>query len=625
MVDIDVFYKFRLKKEPIDSLKNKPYYFISIENLNQLTRKKFEEILIEDGYNPKYLKPTNKYEYFFTTKEEFQELSDDKNKNILNNFRDLDDKTIEIESTKNQLYVHIIIDEKNEKEENEKEKHTEENDIKTQLSNIQQISNEIREINRQIFNLNQKKVINEEEKNSEGTSKSNLSKTTKTNQQSKKILYFILENEVYEKDNKEIKLKPQLNSNFYLTQKLKTLIPLNFDIKFKIFKGEEKFDDFFEKKNDLINICFLYLGSRRIKDEIFNYFGWDKNKDENENKVGIKILLLGYIENQENFTYELNKGIKNIIYIPKNENINFDEMDIYNQKTYYYYFIEFVHEFVSQLTSKCDYCPINEAFNKAKMNLVKKFKRIFKNKESLENYDLIKLQSRIEDDNFDNEVLDIYEILNNDKKIINDIYDEYEYEYNKIKNIYYRKNPFSEENKTYLKKRKYEKFMKLPGIESLRPKNFLCFVEKQIYNLIDNIPNLKDIIESIEKNNSVNIYGKENVFYLGDELCKYFYMQGNFPDGIYIVSPSFIEEEIKSFIKKMNVNERNNGKTKILILLKMLDINNKDFINAINKVINEKSSIEIQFIICSETQLFYPPTTIECIELKNEFEIKTNN
>ena len=663
--NLDIYYKFYLEGEPEDSIIKKDYYLISIEKLKQLTRENLKDILIEDGYNPKYLESIKEFKYFYTTKEDYENISGDKNiknKYILDksevlkkvdnskdskkedNTKDLKEDCIEIVNGKNQLYLHIIINKINEENKNKEEKEKEEYDIKTQLSNIQQISNEIREINKQIINLNQKKDINEEEKNSEGKNiiqneKNDSNKTTNTNKQSKKILYFILEDEFYEKKEGEIKLKPQLNNNFYLTQKLKTLIPSNFDVKFKIFNENDNFNNFFVKENDLINISFLYLGSKRIKDKVSEFL------NQNEGKVGIKILILGYIVNNEDFTNEFNQGIKNIIFIPKNEKIDFTKSDKYSNKTYNYYFknyfIEFVHEFMSQLTTKCDYCPINDAFNTVKRNFVSKVKRIFN--ETLEDYELIKLQSPIEDDNFDNEVLDIDDILNNDKKIINDIYDQYEYEYNKIKNIYYRKNPFSEE--THVKKRKYETFMQLPGIEKLKPKNFLFFVEKDIYNAIDDYPKLVEVIENIKNNTNINnIYDDENVFDLGDELCKYFYMQGNFPDGIYIVSPSFIEEEMKRFISERKCDNetdrksdsksnsksdsKSDGKTdgksdkpKILFHLKLLDTNNKEnVINHINEVTNEKSLNGVQFIISSEEKIFD-----NGISLKKNSEIKINN
>ena len=225
--NLDIYYKFCLEGEPEDSIIKKNYYFISIEKLKQLTSENLKDIIIEDGYNPKYLESIKEYKYFYTTKEDYKNISDDKNKNIFDNFKilkkadnpkdsknvdnskDLKEDCIEIVNGKNQLYLHIIINKINETNKNKEEKEKEEYDIKTQLSNIQQISNEIREINKQIINLNQKKDINEEEKNSEGKNiiqneKNDSNKTTNTNKQSKKILYFILEDEFYEKEIKDI-------------------------------------------------------------------------------------------------------------------------------------------------------------------------------------------------------------------------------------------------------------------------------------------------------------------------------------------------------------------------------------------------------------------------------------
>ena len=157
--------------------------------------------------------------------------------------------------------------------------------------------------------------------------------------------------------------------------------------------------------------------------------------------------------------------------------------------------------------------------------------------------------------------------------------------------------------------------MQLPGIGNLKPKNFLSFVEKDIYNALENFPYLKEgIIDKIKNNNKFNIYDNENVFDLGDELCKYFYMQEDFRDGIYIVSPSFLE----SFIKEKRESKKTNNR--ILILLKLLDTNNKEnIINLINEVTNEKQPIA-QFLVCSEEKLFD-----EGISLKNKSEIKINN
>jgi len=300
----------------------------------------------------------------------------------------------------------------------------------------------------------------------------------------------------------------------------------------------------------------------------------------------------------------------------------------YNNKSYYYYFefyfIQFVHEFVSLITSKYEYCSINEAFMKAKRNFVTKFERLFESEDLTENdglkkeqlnqkedykklmssiEGLIKIKSEIEDDFFEIENIDEEENLNNHQKVINDIYDEYEFEYNKIKNIYYRKNPFTEETESQLKKGKYKKYMKLPGIENLSPKNFKYFVEKEIYDVVDEVSFLE---KKILNNKLVNIYGKDNVFDLGDELCKYFYMAGNFENGIFIISPRNIEEEKDWLIEKIKLKGKtdNSELSNIFILLKILNINDKDInINEIKEMASLLTTeTHIHIVVCSEVE-----------------------
>ena len=444
----------------------------------------------------------------------------------------------------------------------------------------------------------------------------------------RKIFYFLFDNPL---DNE---LKTDLNNNFYLAQKLKTIIPSTFDIEFKSYEDKNKinkidsenfkdFNEFFLKKNNLINISFLYISSKDLKEKFFKYC-------ENEQQKGIintKILILGYLGNDEDFEKEkeilVKKGIKNIIYISKNSKLNLDkDVSAYDKKSYYYYlekyFIEFIHDFVSFITSKYDYCSIQKAFNKVKIDFISKFRRLIelnepskndnsenqKKEESLTTEDfwkIINIESSIEDDNFEMEYNDDEEeTLNKEQKVIKDIYDEYEHEYNKMKNIYYRKNPFSEESETKLKKIKYKNYMKLPGIGDLSAKNFLRFAEKGLY--ITNKGGINELKEAIIKNNIVNIYGNNNVFELGDELCKYFYMMGKFQNGIYIFSQRGFEEGmiyLNNIIRlKDNENKDNNNRT--LILLKLLDLKDKESIIKKIKSLNEKNSAH--FVVCSESK-----------------------
>ena len=436
--------------------------------------------------------------------------------------------------------------------------------------------------------------------------------------------FFLLTNPL-----KNNKFKTILNSNFYLTQKLLTKIPSNFGVEFKTFKDENEIKNlisFFNNsaENNYININFLYISSKALKDKLFDYFKGTNCQNH------IKILILGYLGSEENFDEEIKnlpKKISHIIYISKNNTIEFDkDAKNYNNKSYYYYFElyfnKFVHDFVSFITSKYEYSTIKEAFIKAKRNFVTNFERIFESEDQIEKGDLtnekqsqkdeykklitsienlINYKSVINDDVFEIENFDEEENLNNHQKVINDIYDEYEFEYNKIKNIYYRKNPFTEETESQLKKGKYKKYMKLPGIDNLSPKNFKYFVEKEIYD----VNKIVSILEKkILENNLVNIYGKDNVFDLGDELCKYFYMSGNFANGIYIISPRNIEEEKDWLIEAIKLKGNSDELNNIFILLKLLNIKDKDInISEINKLasilINE---IHTHIVICSEDE-----------------------
>ena len=260
-----------------------------------------------------------------------------------------------------------------------------------------------------------------------------------------------------------------------------TILPSSYNVEFKIIENKNELNNYLkEKEKNFKNIRFLYLENKVEK--LFEFFKIGE-------KINIKILILGYLDddNIHNKIEKLkNKGIKNIIYIStKDIKFYFKNKPASYDKSYFYYFqnyfIEFIHEFVSLITSKYNYCSIPEAFNKAKSNFISEFSKLFDFKDSIKMIEnILNLESIIKDDTFENEYLDGEEDLNNKQKIINDIYDEYEYEYNKLKNIYYRKNPFSETNDIEFPKTKFRKFMKLPGIDYLNPKNFLEFSKKGI-------------------------------------------------------------------------------------------------------------------------------------------------
>ena len=144
--------------------------------------------------------------------------------------------------------------------------------------------------------------------------------------------------------------------------------------------------------------------------------------------------------------------------------------------------------------------------------------------------------------------------------------------------------------------------MKLPGIEDLNPKNFLSFVESEIYDVDKNI--ILDIEKKINEKKVINIFNEKNVFELGDELCKYFYMKEEYPNGIYIISSrSFGEKNALFENLKLYFNKKGDN-NKTLILLKLIDLNNKDIIvKGINDTTRDEKTKNMNFIICSEIEL----------------------
>ena len=436
----------------------------------------------------------------------------------------------------------------------------------------------------------------------------------------KNKFYFILKNPL------EKEFKTGLNTNFYLTQKLLAIIPSNFGIEFKTFgnQANSEFKKYLEDlTKNLQRIGFFYLENLALKEQFIEFL------KENEGKLNIKILIINFADDVKKYNKEdlinfkkqlMELGTKNIIYIVNEGNFlkKFNEKAEYNNKSYYYYFeiyfFQFIHEFISLITSKYNYCSIEKAFNKAKINFVSKFGQLFEDKESVKNIDnLIKMDSLIDDDTFEIEYIEKEDNLNNHQKIINDIYDEYENEYNKVKNIYYRKNPFSEESEKQFKNVKYKKYMKLPGIDNLNPKNFLNFVENGNFEVENK--KIEYCVDKIDKNNIFNVFGEKNVWQLGDELCKYLYMIGKFSSGIYIVSPRDIKDNLDFLMENMKLNEQgeNHGK-EVLILFKIFNINEN---NDLNEILNSLTKKGVHILICSQDKIDLKDISFESYKLEN--------
>ena len=384
----------------------------------------------------------------------------------------------------------------------------------------------------------------------------------------------------------------ELNNNFYLIQSLMNKNPSNYEIDFQCF--DEKVDinnDLLEK---LKNVRILYLGSHAFNNKV--------NIEDNilkELKNKIKILILNFQLDSDDF---LLNGFNNIIYLSQDkitEKMKDEKDYILN------IYIKFIIDFFSKLTSNLNYFTIKEVFKQCE----KRFNRELSEKTSIQG-GIIKIRQKNEYDTFEFGNLNRDEDINIYKKDVNDMYDDYKY--NKTRNIYYRKNPFSEEMEKNENKR-YRKYMKLPEIETLD------------FNLSkEGIKDIKKLIDKIENNKIVNIFGDNSTSILGYEICKYFYISGKFQRGIFIINYMNIEE-ISDGLKDLEENEesildKNNKNNQYLIMINATNLGeNKDDINKDNILQNEFNA---NFVFCSKNKinidcLKYDLNKKEFIELEN--------
>ena len=251
-----------------------------------------------------------------------------------------------------------------------------------------------------------------------------------------------------------------------------------------------------------------------------------------------------------------------------------------------------------------DDTTIKKAFTEAKIYFRRNFKNIYEALGIKIDFEKIpKLEIHMKDDNDKFEVEpfenDNFELIN--KENIKYIHDEYEYEdEDSIKdNVYYKENPFAKgiEIETKPKKTIINKnVIKLPGIESF--KDFNEFMNGNLYNrqefkkLVDSVKN------GIEKNNIFNLYGTINS-QIVDDLCKYYYMEKIFIDGIYIIRKIDSESEFINFIDSIKPKYKNNNKS-ILVVLDKLN-NNNLFLDFFHDALKAMMKTEnIIFLICSK-------------------------
>jgi hypothetical protein len=264
-------------------------------------------------------------------------------------------------------------------------------------------------------------------------------------------------------------------------------------------------------------------------------------------------------------------------------------------------FFHFIHNFISILFSKKNNINIYKAFKEAKGNFNKSLKYIFRNyiQEDL-NIPKIEINMDDEDDTFEFEYKEAENGESNNNENINYIDNENDYEDIKRKNesIYYMKNPFAEKKEIQIdyKKIANRKYIKLPGVEFMNEDNLRRFINGGLYE----ISKFRDLVEFIEngmKNNNNIFYVYGNLISkIGDDICKYFYMEEKFENGVFLVRTINNKEEFDSLMESNTIKKNN---SKLIVFNKISEQNkifNTDLINKINR--NNKTI----FVICSERQ-----------------------
>ena len=214
--------------------------------------------------------------------------------------------------------------------------------------------------------------------------------------------YFYLRNPLDTNNNIE---NIDISNNFFLIHKLLTIINKNYDVEFIPFKEKEDFNEI-KNIND-IEILFLYLGDKKLFNDLFN--------DDINSKRRIKVLVLGYFDENlkdNDFKEMHNKGIKNIIYIKKNEQFNYQ---LYSENFYFFekIFFNFIHNFISFLVYD-ENTTIKNAFKNARNYFNRHYSYLSeeKNKPIIE-IDIMDEFEKFKDGLFENENLDLENKENN--------------------------------------------------------------------------------------------------------------------------------------------------------------------------------------------------------------------
>ena len=425
----------------------------------------------------------------------------------------------------------------------------------------------------------------------------------------KNKLFFFTSNPFFDQNNKP--LETESNNSFYLKYNLITQLPKNLTIEFQNI--DENFLSQLEKC--LYNpMRFMYIGSDAYSDKNELFYTKDFISYPFQNQQIKKILskaknkcdivILGFLNSEKISQYFNSNKFPHIISIKKIDELN----KLFQDYPYYYFYFQrcfyiFITDFLLNLSK--NYCPIKEAFIKANNTFNNNFIKLMDyNEEEEEKERINNIKSKgililIGDEKRDEEVFfNDFEDLNNQSfsnsssSLLNMVSSESSasLESNFSNNSYFKKNSIWVEEKKEISKPREKKmeFFQFPyDKKNSNNESFKNLYENRLFGMKQE---LKNLIKKISNYKFINIYGdsQSGKTRLCFELCKYFYMNNKFKEGIFYINLNRINK-IKS-IPELKELSKKNSKNKIsepldaLLIFDDVDKINKNCYSYIAKI-----------------------------------------
>ena len=421
--------------------------------------------------------------------------------------------------------------------------------------------------------------------------KANKDKNNKYGLYTKNKLFFFISNPFF--DEKGNPLHTESNNSFYLKYKLVEELPKKLEIVFKNIN-----QDFLKDlEKCLYNpIRFLYIGSEHFNEDgdlfytkEFKSYKFDSKliKEKlKKSKNKCEIVILGFLNSEKISEFFLSNKFPHVIYIKNSKELNIYFKDF---PYYYFYFQKCFHIFIIKflLNLSKSLLTINDSFIKARSAFENEFIKLIDFIEKKEDKNKIR-------DIISNKIL----VLSGDKKreneiFFNDFNDVNNQTFNNISNTErhdsYSKIQKNLNNKTEKNKKKEEKleYIRFPK-GGLNDVIFEKLYKHRIYGMKEI---LSSIINKILNYKFIILYGD---LFSGRtriclELCKYFYMNDYFKEGIFYINLKNIQpngekqNELKIF-NKNSINNKNKQINDELLVFDYFNTKKNSLYNYINKL-----------------------------------------